>query len=118
MSCCWRRSCSTCLEPLGALREAHRALHVGGTIGVVTWSPVAVVLGTNSWAEELDPPAPGRRSEDARVSRHAEMNTPDTLATLLEAAGFEAVRAMRRVEFRWTVTAPWRIGWRSPASRS
>jgi SAM-dependent methyltransferase len=92
-----------CPEPVTALREVHRVLRGSGTIGVVTWGSVAVMPGTAIWAEELDALGAAPAMHDATVAQHALMNTPDKLAALLEAAGFETAQPQcDDFEFRWS----------------
>jgi SAM-dependent methyltransferase len=94
-----------CPEPIAALREAHRVLRGGGTIGVVTWGSVAVLTGKQIWTEELDAlgASADARVDDASVSRHADMNTPEKLTALLHEAGFESAQARSEdFEFRWS----------------
>jgi ubiquinone/menaquinone biosynthesis C-methylase UbiE len=91
-----------CPEPLAVLREVHRVLRGRGAIGVVTWGSTIVMPGLTIWAEELDAAGAPPAANDASVSQHAAMNTPDKLAAWLVQAGFEAVQSQSDDrEFLW-----------------
>jgi hypothetical protein len=68
------------------LREVHRVLRVGGSVGLTTWGLASDIPARDVWNEEIDrhgaPPAA------AMVARHDLMDTPEKVRSLLDAAGF------------------------------
>lgn len=78
-------------EPTHGLREAHRVLRAGGTIGCITWAGELESTASRIWADCLD--AHGALpSEPAVLARHDAVDTPDKLDALLRGAGFTVVR--------------------------
>ena len=73
-------------EPLVALREVHRVLRSGGTLGLTTWGLGTTAPAMEVWNEELD--RHGAPPDSLIASRHELMDTPQKLEALLEAAGF------------------------------
>ena len=78
-------------EPEAALREVHRVLRTGGSIGVTAWGRDAVARAAQIWDEELN--RYGAARESPVVARHELMNTPQKLQALLEGVGFTRARA-------------------------
>ena len=78
-------------DPEAALREMHRVLRTGGSIGVTAWGRDAVARAAQVWDEELD--RYGAAHESPVVARHELMNTLQKLQALLEGAGFTRARA-------------------------
>jgi ubiquinone/menaquinone biosynthesis C-methylase UbiE len=73
-------------DPAAGLREAHRVLRAGGTVGIVTWGRDSAVPAQQAWTEELN--RYGAPSDGTLISRSEVMNTPGKLMALLNAAGF------------------------------
>jgi SAM-dependent methyltransferase len=79
-------------DPLGGLREMQRVLKPGGTLGLATWGADVDVPAWTIWEEELvasgaAPPDPKRR-----ILNHELMDTEEKLRSLIDEAGFSAVR--------------------------
>jgi SAM-dependent methyltransferase len=73
-------------EPAAGAREAHRVLRVGGTAGFAVWGEDRPMPAIEIWHEELD--RHGAPQDDAMISRHVVLNTPEKLTDVLAAAGF------------------------------
>lgn len=91
-------------EPVEALREIRATLRPGGALGVVVWGTDPGLPGGAIWAAELDHAQAAPDPRDPAVMRQALMDTPGTLAALLEEAGFKADRVWSRCfVHEWTV---------------
>ncbi|MGH3760500.1 class I SAM-dependent methyltransferase [Actinophytocola sp.] len=76
-------------EPAAGVREAHRVLRTGGMAGLAVWGGERPVPALEIWHDELD--RHGAPPDDALVSRHVVLNTPEKLADVLAAAGFTGI---------------------------
>jgi SAM-dependent methyltransferase len=76
-------------DPAAGVRETRRVLRAGGTAGLAVWGPERPVRAVEIWHDELD--RHGTPPDDALVSRHVVLNTPEKLASMLTAAGFTDV---------------------------
>jgi ubiquinone/menaquinone biosynthesis C-methylase UbiE len=91
-------------DPLCALREIHRTLRTGGSLGLVVWGEDPGLPGSTLWAEELDRLGAPADPRDSSVMRQSWMDTPDKLADLLKSAGFIANQLWtQRFVHDWTV---------------
>jgi len=91
-------------DPLSGLREAHRVLRVGGSIGLVTWGESPDAPWEAIWKEELDARGAEPCERDPSVMQHELMNTPDKLSSLLFEADFTPGRAWwGEFSHPWTV---------------
>lgn len=82
-------------EPPRALEEVHRVLRPGAALAVGTWiTDVADSRAGNAWTELLD--EFGADLAEPSVQHDEMMDTPDKLATLLQAAGFDDVETTTR----------------------
>ncbi|OAI42669.1 hypothetical protein AYO41_00610 [Verrucomicrobia bacterium SCGC AG-212-E04] len=89
-------------DPSLGLREIHRVLRVGGTVGVVTWGPRLENPGMSIWQEELDRAGADADPRDPSVMQQATMDTAEKLQHLLRIAGFEAVNLWSaKVTHQW-----------------
>jgi ubiquinone/menaquinone biosynthesis C-methylase UbiE len=79
-------------DPLDGVREARRILRRGGTIGTVTWGGEFASPAMQVWTECLDEYGAGPL-DPVTASRDELMDTPGKMRTLLQAGGFEIVRA-------------------------
>jgi ubiquinone/menaquinone biosynthesis C-methylase UbiE len=78
-------------EPEAALREVHRVLRIGGSIGVTTWGRDVGGRAARVWSEELNRYTAGH--ENPVVDRTELMNTTQKLRALLEGTGFTRAQA-------------------------
>jgi len=78
-------------EPGAALREVHRVLRTGGSIGVTAWGRDAGARAAQVWSEELNRYTAAY--ENPVVDRTDLMNTPQKLQALLEGVRFTRARA-------------------------
>ena len=76
-------------DPVAGLREIHRVLRVGGTVGVVTWGQRLENPGIAIWHEELDRAGASPDPRDPSVMQQATMDTTEKLQQLFAAAGLE-----------------------------
>ncbi len=76
-------------DPAAGVREIRRVLRAGGAAGVAVWGRERPVRALRIWHEELD--RHGAPQDDALVSRHAVLNTPEKLTAVLNAGGFTDV---------------------------
>lgn len=91
-------------EPSCGLREMHRVLRDGGTVGVVTWGQDPPIPGLSIWREELDREGAAPDPRDPSVMQQASMDTPEKLRHLLETAGFVSVKVGSAVAIhQWAV---------------
>jgi SAM-dependent methyltransferase len=77
------------LDPAAALREAARALRLGGTIGTVTWASETQPPASKVWDRTLDelgvPSLPAH-------GNHSGLETIDAISALVGTAGLDPVR--------------------------
>jgi SAM-dependent methyltransferase len=76
-------------DPAAGVREVHRVLRPGGTVGLAVWGEDPPMPSMEIWHDELD--RHGAPKDDAMVSRHVVLNTPEKLADVLAAAGFGGI---------------------------
>jgi len=76
-------------DPAAGVRETRRVLRAGGTAGIAVWGRERPVPAVEIWHEELD--RVGAPQDDALVSRHVVLNTPEKLGAVLADAGFDHV---------------------------
>ncbi|MGH3879614.1 MAG: class I SAM-dependent methyltransferase [Actinophytocola sp.] len=76
-------------DPAAGVREVRRVVRAGGTVGVAVWGQDRPMRAVEIWHEELD--RAGAPQDDALVSRHVILNTPDKLANVFGEAGFAQV---------------------------
>jgi SAM-dependent methyltransferase len=78
-------------KPLDGLCEARRVLRPGGRVATLTWGGELASKATQIWTECLD--AHGAAQVDPAVeTRHAAVDTPEKMETLLQMAGFTSPR--------------------------
>ena len=97
-------------DPGRGLTEAGRALRSGGTIGVATWGEHFESRAFDAWDDELA--AHGSPEQSPILAQHELVDTPEKVAALLEAAGFEAIRA-RGARPGFTTDLDHFVGWRT-----
>lgn len=80
-------------QPVEALRESHRVLRAGGTVGVTTWAEDIQSTAVSIWNDTLD--AHGATPADAlgRLAQHELMDSVEKVTGLLKTAGFVSVDA-------------------------
>lgn len=76
-------------EPVAGLREARRVLAPGGVAGIATWGQPAPVPALDIWLAELD--RYGAPQDAALINNGELVDTPEKLAELARAAGFDEV---------------------------
>lgn len=76
-------------DPAAGVREARRVLRPGGTLGLAVWGRDEPNPAVEIWHDELD--RHGAPADDALVSRHVVLNTPEKLAAVCAEAGFADV---------------------------
>jgi SAM-dependent methyltransferase len=76
-------------DPAAGVHETRRVVREGGTAAVAVWGRERPVPAVDIWHDELD--RFGAPADDALVSRHDVLDTPDKLAGVLTAAGFAHV---------------------------
>ncbi len=79
--------------PAAALLEAKRALRPGGSIATATWGSDLESPATRLWDQALDAHGASPLDADADLAHHELVDTPEKVRTLLEGAGFAAIRA-------------------------
>src|SRR5712691_7107584 len=90
--------------PSSGLREIHRVLREGGTVGLVTWGEDPGSPGLSVWREELDREGAAPDPRDPSVMQQASMDTPEKLQYLLKTVGFASVNIWRAdVVHPWTL---------------
>ena len=90
-------------DPLSGLREAHRVLREGGTVGVVAWGRDPGSPGLSIWREELDREEAAPDPRDPSVMQQGTMDTVEKLEHLLHAGGFVSVKVWSSdVTHMWT----------------
>lgn len=77
-------------DPAAGLREAHRLLRRGGTLGIAVWGADPPVPAYEIWQEELD--RHGAPRDTSLVSRHVVLDTVEKLTSVLTGAGFADVQ--------------------------
>ena len=91
-------------DPLAALNEVHRVLQAGGAVGIVTWGEDPGAPGLSIWTEELEAHGAAPDPRDRSVMQQAQMDTPEKLSGLLQAAGYSSVRVWNKTfQHSWTV---------------
>lgn len=83
------------------LEEARRVLRKGGAIGTTTWDGPPTFAAQMAWFEELDARGAAPIADDP--TDHGPVDSPEKVARLLTAAGFEGIRT-------WTVRFDRRFG--------
>lgn len=78
-------------DPSQAMREARRVLRPAGTVGAITWDGEPRFPAQRVWMEELD--SQGAVAIDPSFVNYEPVGSPTKMRGLLEAAGFDAVRA-------------------------
>lgn len=73
-------------QPETALREVHRVLRAGGSVGLTTWGQDAGARALEIWNQELD--RHGAPPDGPLIAQHDLMNTPGKLRAMLQRAGF------------------------------
>jgi SAM-dependent methyltransferase len=76
-------------KPVDGLREARRVLRHQGRVGTVTWGGDLESKATRIWTECLDEHG-ATNADPATEARHATVDTPEKMETLLRIAGFTA----------------------------
>ncbi len=90
-------------DSVGGLSEIARVLGRGGVAGTTTWVADQLLPRSDMWSEELDASGAGPAALPETVQQHTRMDTPAKVRALMEAAGFQPVRAWaERFERHWT----------------
>jgi SAM-dependent methyltransferase len=74
-------------KPEDGLREARRVLRPGGRVGTATWGGELESTATRVWTECLDAHG-ATKADPAAETRHASVDTPEKMETLLRISGF------------------------------
>lgn len=77
-------------EQTKVLEEARRVLRKGGAIGTTTWNGPPTFAAQTAWFEELDAHGAAPITDDP--TDHGPVDSPEKVARLLTAAGFEGIR--------------------------
>ena len=88
-------------QPAQSLKEVHRVLKAGGTVGTVTWGAEHAPPANSVWDEELN--AVGAQTfELPAVENRSCCDSEGKMTALFEQAGFVSVKAWREaIEHRW-----------------
>jgi ubiquinone/menaquinone biosynthesis C-methylase UbiE len=88
-------------SPERCLREVHRVLRPGGTVGTVTWATETSPTANTIWEEELE--AAGAQVADLpAVDNRTSCDTVEKVALLMEQAGLTLIKAWNEaLDHRW-----------------
>jgi len=89
-------------DPRRGLEEARRVLRPGGAVGSTTWGQDQSSAAVDVWNRALDAWGADPQPDDI-IDRHADVDTPEKVRRLHEAAGLVEVHAWtERFEQQWT----------------